>query len=124
MPMPTKAQTPDPTAPPLACDLTAIPADERDAHLARAARLVFQNYEAQQELPDGFAWRFSPEQYEEVAAYLSNERRCCPFFTFTLEVHPAGGPVWLRLTGDAAMKAFLQSELASHAHLRAKLPPS
>lgn len=124
MPMLPEAQTPNPTAPPIACDLTAIPADERDAHLARAARLVFQTYEEQQELPDGFAWRFSAEQYEEVAAYVSNERRCCPFFSFTLEVYPAGGPMWLRVTGDAFTKAYLQSELVSHAHLRTKLPSS
>lgn len=121
MPMPPEAKTSNATAPPalpIACDLTAIPADEREAHIARAARLVFQTYEEQQELADGIAWRFSADQYEEVAAYVANERRCCPFFTFTLEVHPAGGPVWLRLTGDEAVNAYLQSELASNAHLR------
>lgn len=121
MPTPPQAQPPDAStspAPPIACDLTAIPAEQRDAHLRRATSLLFQTYEEQRELPDGVAWRFSSSQYEEVAAYVANERRCCPFFTFTLEVSPAGGPVWLRITGDAAIKAYLQSELASHAHLR------
>jgi len=122
MPTLPQAQPPDAgTSPalPIACDLTPIPAEQRDAHLRRAASLLFQTCEEQQELPDGVAWRFSSSQYEEVAAYVANERRCCPFFTFTLEVSPAGGPVWLRVTGDAAVKAYLQSELASHAHLRA-----
>lgn len=127
MPTPPEAQMPHATAPstpPIMCDLTAIPAGERDAHIARAASLVFETYEQQQELPDGFAWRFSAEQYEEVAAYVANERRCCPFFTFTLEVGPAGGPVWLRVTGDAAVKAYLQSELASRAQVRTEPLPS
>lgn len=106
-------QTPAPTTPPIACDVSAIPAHAREAHQARAARLLFQIYEERQELPDGVAWRFSADQYEEVAAFVANERRCCPFFTFTLEVGPAGGPVWLRLVGDAAAKAYLQSELAN-----------
>jgi hypothetical protein len=117
MPMPEVTSSQSPT--PIACDPSAIPADARDTHLALAARLVFQDYQERRELPDGYAWRFAAEQYEEVAAYVANERRCCPFFTFTLEVGPAGGPVWLRVTGDDAIKAYLQSELATHAHLSA-----
>lgn len=125
MPSP-QSDMPDATVPPalpIACDLTAIPAEERDAHLARAKRLVFQSYAERQELPDGVAWRFSSDEYDEVADYVANERRCCPFFTFTLEVGPAGGPVWLRLTGDAATKAYLLAELASDARLSAERPP-
>jgi hypothetical protein len=99
----------------IACDLSAIPAAERDVHLARATKLVLEAYEERQELPDGFAWRFAADQYDELVAYIAHERRCCSFFTFTLEVAPAQGPIWLRLTGDARMKAYVQSELASHA---------
>jgi hypothetical protein len=99
----------------IACDLMAIAAEERDAHIARAARLVFRAYQERQELPDGYAWRFAADQYDEVVAYVGNERRCCPFFTFAVEVTPAGGPIWLRVTGDDAVKAYLRSELATQA---------
>jgi hypothetical protein len=34
---------------------------------------------------------------------------------FAVEVTPAGGPIWLRVTGDDAMKAYLRSELATQA---------
>jgi hypothetical protein len=100
--------------PAIACDLAAIAAEERDAHIARAATLMFDASEERRELPDGYAWRFAADQYGELVAYIANERRCCPFFTFTLEVTPAGGPIWLRLTGDDAVKAFLRAELAAH----------
>jgi len=105
-------------APAIACDLGAIAAGEREAHQARAARLLFESYQERQELPDGYAWRFDAELYEEVAAYVANERRCCSFFTFALEVAPGGGPVWLRVTGDAAVKAYLRSELAANERAR------
>ena len=109
-----RMMTPDAQNLPIACDLTAIVADERGAHMARATQLVMHAYAERQELPNGYAWRFSAEQYDEVARYVANERRCCPFFTFTVEVAPAGGPVWLRVTGDETIKAYLQSELARH----------
>jgi hypothetical protein len=96
----------------IACDLSAIPAGERAAHVARAERLLFQDCQERRELPDGYAWRFAADQYGEVAAYVANERRCCPFLTFTVELAPSGGPLWLRLTGGAAVKAFLRSEFA------------
>lgn len=98
---------------PIACNPDAIPAAGRASHMERAARLLFDTYAERQELPDGYAWRFATEQYEEVAAYVSNERRCCPFFTLSIEVQPGGGPVWLRITGDASVKAYVQAELAS-----------
>jgi hypothetical protein len=36
----------------LTCDLTAIPADEREAHLARAAQLMFRGFQESQTLSD------------------------------------------------------------------------
>ena len=44
------------------------------------------------------------------ARFVANERRCCPFLTFTLELAPDGGPLWLRLTGPAGTRAFLEAE--------------
>ena len=99
---------------PIACDLDAIPDGDRAAHIDRAGALLFAAYEERRELVDGYAWRFGAHQFDEVAAYVANERRCCPFFTFTLEVTPAGGPLWLRVTGTAEAKAYLTSELAIH----------
>ena len=92
---------------PIVCDLTAIPADQREAHIARSKRLLDVEFEERHELPDGYAWRFSADQYTELCAFIDNERRCCAFLAFTLEVAPQRGPLWLRITTSAAGRAAL-----------------
>lgn len=96
---------------PLACDMTAIPPERRAGHQALAARLFGGSAEELRELPDGYAWRFASDHYPDVAAFVADERRCCPFLTFTLTLAPDGGPLWLHLTGPGEIKAFLQAEL-------------
>ena|SRR5690242_20541305 len=93
----------------LACDLTAIDAAEREAHQALAARLLTEIALETQELADGYAFRFPAEVYPDVVAFVANERLCCPFFTFMLEVTPGRGPLWLRITGPDGVKAMLRS---------------
>jgi hypothetical protein len=98
---------------PIACDLTAIPADEREAHETLAKQLFFEAVPERRELADGFAFQFRAEQYQPLVAFIANERLCCPFFRFTLEVTPAHGPIWLRITGDVSVKEFIQSEFTN-----------
>jgi hypothetical protein len=95
---------------PIACDLTAIPADEREAHEMLAKQLFFETVSERQELADGYAFGFRADQYPLVTAFIANERLCCPFFRFMLEVTPAQGPLWLRLTGGHGVKEFIQAE--------------
>jgi hypothetical protein len=96
---------------PIACDLTALNAEVRSAHLESAKQLLHEGAQELQELPDGFAFRYTAAQYAQVTQFIANERLCCPFFTFVLEVTPANGPIWLRITGRAGVKDFLQCEL-------------
>jgi hypothetical protein len=96
---------------PIACDPTAIDSEVRATHMESARQLLNDNAQEVQELPDGFAFRYAATQYAQVIQFIANERLCCPFFTFTLEVAPANGPLWLRITGGAGVKEFLQSEL-------------
>ena len=100
---------------PIACDLTAIPADEREAHELLAKQLFFEAVPERQELSDGYAFRFRADQYPLLAAFIANERLCCPFFCFTLEVTPAQGPLWLRLTGGEGVKEFIEAEFPKEA---------
>lgn len=97
--------------PPLACDLTAIDEAEREAHLAQAAYLLGRGALERQELADGYAYRFAADAYAQVVEFVALERRCCAFFHFVLDVSPAGGPLWLHITGPAEVKAFLQANL-------------
>ena len=96
---------------PIACDLTALDADVRSTHMTTAWQLLHEAAQEVQDLPNGFAFRYVAEQYAQLTQFIANERLCCPFFTFVLEVAPAHGPIWLRITGRAGVKDFLQWEL-------------
>src|SRR5919109_489814 len=96
----------------LACDLTAIPPSDREEHIVSAPQL-FQTVQDVQELPNGYAFRFlnEPGKFMAIAKYIENERLCCPFFSFELEIKPNGGALWLRLTGGEGVKELLKSTL-------------
>jgi len=98
-------------ASPIACDFTTMTAEQRARRqtLARQMHVAIQEV---RELPDGYAFRFlaEPTLCLTVAEFMTLERLCCPFFTFTLELEREGGPLWLRLTGREGVKQFLQVE--------------
>ena len=96
---------------PFACDMTAIPASERGAHHALTRRLMTEALAELRDLPDGLAFRFAADEYDAVVRFVDRERLCCPFLRFTLDVAPARGPIWLRLTGADGVKAFIKAEL-------------
>lgn len=94
----------------LACSLLGAEfATRREA----IARDLFAHADRVEELPDGFGYRFpSAEPWAAKAlAFIAEERRCCPFFTFELVFEPDDGPLWLRLRGSEAIKAFVIAEL-------------
>jgi hypothetical protein len=95
------------------CDLTAMNAAERARHLQLTQQLMGIDRQEMRELEDGYAFRFAADSavIMRIAEFVSNERRCCPFFNFTVEVGANGAPIWLRITGAAGVKVFLQSEL-------------
>ena len=95
---------------PIACDLTALEPAVRATHMQAATQLLCSDAAEVAELADGYAFRYRADQYEQVTQFIANERRCCPFFTFVLEVTPAQGPLWLRITGNEAVKSFIQGE--------------
>ncbi len=95
----------------LACVPATISAAERSAHFALIARLFGQAARERREIPDGYAFRFEADEFDGVTRFAANERRCCPFLTFVLELSPDNGPLWLRLSGPAGTRAFLDVEL-------------
>ena len=96
---------------PLACVAAAIPAAERPAHFALVGRLFAEQARERRDVADGYAFRFDAEVFDDVARFVTNERRCCPFLTFALELSPDGGPLWLRLSGPPGTRALLDEEL-------------
>jgi hypothetical protein len=95
----------------LACVPSAIPARERAQHFVLARELLNTQAAERAELPDGYAFRFAAEKLVELVRFIDNERKCCPFMTFNLQIGPEGGPVWLRMTGPLGTREVLQAEL-------------
>ena len=100
----------------LACVLDAIPASEREAHIARAQQLVLHSYLETIELEDGIAFKFPVDEFENIVTYIRNERHCCAFFTFDLKISSHHGPIWLHIHGNEQIKNFLKNELQSVPH--------
>lgn len=98
---------------PLACDMAAIPADQRPVHLA-TSRELFSKIEEFRELPNGYEFRLAdgPDLLTKLGEFVSLERLCCPFLRFEVEVEAEGGPVWLRLSGREGVKDFIREEIS------------
>jgi len=93
----------------IACVPGGVPADERDAHFALLSRLLKEDVRERVGSPDGYAFRFDGDMFDDIARYVSNERKCCPFLDFVIEVAPDSGPLWLRLTGPCGTREFLEA---------------
>ncbi len=100
-----------PPALPLACVPGAIPARERAGHFALLARLFGESARSRERLSDGYRYTFDSDALDDLTAFAANERRCCPFLRFALEIAPSEGPIVLQLTGPAGVHEFLDAEL-------------
>jgi hypothetical protein len=112
--MPTDATTP------IACNFMAIAPEVREPH-SRNVEQIFASVLNIRELADGYAFRLPLENamlYQTVD-FITNERLCCPFFTFTLVV---GEELQLQLTGSAEVKAFIKQELVDPLQNNGTLP--
>jgi len=107
---------------PIVCDLLALTTEQRQRHAALSQQLADVVQEIR-ELADGYTFRYTPHDatWMTVAEYVDLERRCCPFFVFTLTLDEDKS-IWLRLTGQQGVKAFLatQVNIATHAALTEK----
>ena len=98
---------------PLACLAEGIPPADRPGHFALLDRLFGELSLGRVTSPDGYSYRFDPSAFELIASFVKNERKCCPFLNFSIEVCALGASVWLRITGPEGTRAFLDSELPS-----------
>jgi hypothetical protein len=99
-------------SPGLLCVPSAIPARERVRHFVLARELLSKQSVERADLPDGYAFRFSANKLAELVRFIDNERKCCPFMTFLLQIEPQDGPIWLRMTGPEGTRGVLQAELS------------
>jgi hypothetical protein len=88
---------------PAACTLTPGEKERKAAHLQKVGESLVETVER----ADGYAFRFPPELFDELARIVGLERRCCAFPRFSLKAEPGNGPVWLEITGSPESKAFV-----------------
>lgn len=100
---------------PFACDMTAIPADQRSVHLA-LTEMLFRTAAEVAEVSNGYRFRLpnDAETLRRVAEFVALEKLCCPFFGFNIEVEPDGGALWLSVTGREGVKPFVMAEIGGH----------
>lgn len=105
---------------PLVCDLSALTDEERREHEV-IGRQMFAALQEVKELPDGYGFRFpaTADMLQTVATFIPRERKCCPFYDFTVEVEREDGPMWLHFTGREGTKDFLRMELLQQPELDA-----
>lgn len=92
-----------------ACRMHALSAAERGRHHALMSELLGSVAE-RAELPDGYGFRFAPDELPRVAEWIGLEQRCCPFFSFDLAIARDSGPLWLRMRGSQGVKDFIRAE--------------
>jgi hypothetical protein len=96
---------------PMACVPGAISSAARPAHFELLDRLFGQQARERREYPDGYAFRFDADAWSDMARWIENERRCCPFLSFEVKVVAAEREIWVRLRGPEGVHAFLDAEL-------------
>jgi hypothetical protein len=98
---------------PFVCDMNAIAPADRDRHISTTLGL-FHAVQDICELSNGYGFRLPNETglLMKAAEFIANERLCCPFFGFRVEVEPGGGPLWLYLTGQDGVKPFIRAEIS------------
>jgi hypothetical protein len=100
-----------PPQPPLACRANALDKTQRKRQQDLLA-LMRKSAQAQQELPNGYAFRLPTDAalFQQAAEWIGLERLCCPFVEFGLE-WKQDDTIWVRFTGAEGVKQFIALEI-------------
>lgn len=101
--------------PPVACNLSALDAGQREKKRS-LQELLRADVQEIRETAGGYAFRHSSETsiLLALADFVALERLCCPFFDFEIAAEHNGGPIWLRMTGGEEARQVLRAELGLH----------
>ena len=97
---------------PIACALTQAELTTRRNELLPG---LLSRANSQEAIPGGLRWSFSETKglLKDVVSVVEVERRCCRFLRFRLTFEPAGGPLWMEVTGPEGTQEFLRSVLSN-----------
>jgi hypothetical protein len=84
---------------------------QREAHIQTTNELI-QEVQSVQEVENGYEFLFpnKTEFISKIAEFIANERLCCPFLEFTLNVGLHGEPISFSLNGPIGTQEFLRTE--------------
>jgi hypothetical protein len=93
------------------CNVKAFTEEERVKYNELTAKLKTART-GTRELPDGYSFELDPKQVSlaEVAEWVADETKCCPFFTFEIGVAGETGALTLSLKGREGIKPFIRME--------------
>ncbi len=93
------------------CNLKALNPTERTRHKQLTDKLIATRKEIV-EMEKGYKFQFSPSDVSarELADWVADESKCCPFFDFHIDLEREGSLLCLRLTGEEGIKAFIRAE--------------
>jgi len=94
------------------CNLTALTSDERERY-QEFEKLFSDKIQSISEVPNGYALSFpmNPANFILVAEFVTYERRCCSFLSFSLNANSGEELGVLSITGPQDAKQFIQAEL-------------
>ena len=93
------------------CNIKALTPEERAHHKQLGDKLMAARKEIV-EMEKGYEFQFSPKDVTlaELADWVVNESKCCPFFDFHIDLENEGKLLCLRLTGEEGIKQFIRAE--------------
>jgi hypothetical protein len=96
------------------CNVKAFTKEERVQYNELTAKLKTART-GTRELPDGYSFQLDPKQVSlaEVAEWVADEMKCCPFFAFEIGVEGETGALTLSLKGREGIRPFIRADFTS-----------
>jgi hypothetical protein len=93
------------------CNGKALNPTARAHHEQLTEKLIATRQEIV-ETEKGYEFQFNPAvvSLAELADWVVNEGKCCPFFDFHIDLEREGSLLCLRLTGEPEIKPFIRAE--------------
>ncbi len=99
----------DGTANTFACTL---PAPELRERRAAVREEIGKRVGSVEKIENGYRMEFGIDDVQWLVEFISFERGCCSFKTFSLQFEPNDGPVWFGVTAPKEAKSVLDGFLA------------
>lgn len=95
----------------ITCNMAVFTPSQREGHI-ELARHLFGRVEGVVSVQNGFTFTFSNEtdMLIRMGEFIANERMCCPFLKFHLEVNGEAQPFALTLSGPEGTQEFIKEE--------------